>query len=83
MKEYCTFELLAYIILQSLNSLFEATITLDEIKNAFSVIIDDIGLKWYVFIEISQHLSVGFFCLTTFSQILKETQNIKKFYILV
>ena len=77
-----TFELLAYIILQSLNSLFEATITLDEIKNAFSVIIDDIGLKWYVFIEISQHLSVGFFCLTTFSQILNETQNIKKFYIL-
>ena len=77
-----TFELLAYIILQSLNSLFEATITLEEIKNAFSVIIDDIGLKWYVFIEISQHLSVGFFCLTTFSQILNETQNIKKFYIL-
>ena len=29
----------------------------------------------------SQHLSVGFLCLTTFTSIMKETKSIKKFYI--
>ena len=28
-----------------------------------------------------QHLSVGFLCLTTFSNVFKETRNIKKFFI--
>jgi hypothetical protein len=30
----------------------------------------------------SQHLSVGFFCLTTFSNMFQETKNITKFYII-
>ena len=29
----------------------------------------------------SQHLSVGFLCLTTFTSIIRETKKIKKFYI--
>lgn len=35
-----------------------------------------------LFITVSEHLSVGFFCLTTFSELLNETKNIKKFYII-
>ena len=41
----------------------------------------DLGLKWLFFIALSQHLSVGFFCLTTFSNMFQEIKNIKKFFI--
>ena len=34
-----------------------------------------------MFIIINQHLSIGFFCLTTFSYVFREIVNIKKFYI--
>lgn len=47
----------------------------------FTLIVNDIGLKWLFFIQLSQHLSIGFFCLTTFSNMFHETKNIKKFYI--
>ena len=53
-------------------------ITLDF---ALDFIINDLGFKWFYFIRIGSHLSVGFFCLTTFTSIMKDTKNIKKFYI--
>ena len=62
--------------------LVNQTINYDMIIAVFKKILIDIGLKWYVFIEISQHLSIGFFCLTTFSNVFHETKNIKKFYII-
>ena len=40
------------------------------------------GFKWFFFIAMSQHLSVGFFCLTTFSDIFRETKHVIKFFIL-
>ena len=63
-------------------SSFNKKLNIDMISNFFEAIFVEIGLKWYVFIEISQHLSVGFFCLTTFSKVFHETKNIKKFYII-
>ena len=62
--------------------LVNQTINIDMIIAVFKKILIDIGLKWYVFIEISHHLSIGFFCLTTFSNVFHETKNIKKFYII-
>ena len=53
----------------------------DSVKTAYTIIINKIGMKWFLFITMSQHLSVGFFCMTTFSNMFRETQNIKKFYI--
>ena len=51
------------------------------LENALNVIIKEIGLKWFYFIRLGSHLSIGFFCLTTFSTIIIDTKNIKKFYI--
>ena len=51
----------------------------------FAFIIDlvfyKLGLKWFIFINLCQHMSVGFFCLTTFSNVFRETRNVKKFLI--
>ena len=44
-------------------------------------VLKDLGLKWLFFITLSQHLAVGFFCLTTFSNMFQEIKNIKKFLI--
>ena len=75
---------LAFMVLKTLNSLFGD----DEVEtfagNAMSLIdmaINKLGVKWLFFINMSQHLSVGFFCLSTFTAIMRETKNIKKFYI--
>ena len=76
------FELIGIIIFNLLNSIIDISITKEEISDTIDIIFRKIGLKWYVFIEISQHLSIGFFCLTTFSEIFKAIQSIKKFYIL-
>ena len=76
------YETIAIIILYLLVTLFKNEINFSEIRNAFSVIINDIGIKWLLFIIINKHLSVGFFCLITFSYTLQEVKNIKTFYIL-
>ena len=34
----------------------------DSVKTAYTIIINKIGMKWFLFITMSQHLSVGFFC---------------------
>ena len=55
--------------------------TFDNIMKLLNVAFNKIGFKWVTFITMSQHLSVGFLCLTTFTSIMKETKSIKKFYI--
>ena len=51
------------------------------VDNVLNFIINKLGLKWFYFIRLGSHLSVGFFCLTTFTTIMKSAKNIKKFYI--
>ena len=51
-------------------------------ENIFHEITYTIGLKWFLFIILNLNLSIGFFCMTTFSKVLKDTMNIKKFYII-
>ena len=41
----------------------------------------ELGFKWFFFITMGNHLSVGFFSLATFTSILKDSKNIIKFYI--
>lgn len=62
-------------------SVFTGEFTFNLFSELFTLIVNDIGLKWLFFIQLSQHLSIGFFCLTTFSNMFHETKNIKKFYI--
>ena len=44
-------------------------------------LLDKLGFKWFFFITMGNHLSVGFFSLSTFTSVLRDTKNIKKFYI--
>ena len=53
----------------------------DNIIKLLNVALNKFGFKWVTFITMSQHLSVGFLCLTTFTSIIRETKQIKKFYI--
>ena len=46
-----------------------------------SFLLDKLGFKWFFFITMGNHLSVGFFSLSTFTSVLRDTKNIKKFYI--
>ena len=76
------YEILGLIAYSLVAGLFgKQELTMDLINNAFTTIVRDIGLKWLFFIQMSQHLSIGFFCLTTFSNVFNETKNIKKFFI--
>jgi hypothetical protein len=63
-------------LLKILNGQFE------EIKIAINVIFSSIGLKWLFIFNMGQHLSIGFFCLTNFSIILKEKDRPIKFLIM-
>lgn len=75
------YESIGIIFLYLIFLIFQGEFEISDITNAFSVIINNIGLKWLMFIIINQHLSIGFFCLTTFSYVFREIVNIKKFYI--
>ena len=54
---------------------------LSPLKASLTMLLQDIGVKWLFITILSQHLSIGFFCLTNFSYILKETKNPLKFFI--
>jgi len=75
------YESIGIIFLYLIILIFQGEFEISDITNAISVIINNIGLKWLMFIIINQHLSIGFFCLTTFSYVFREIVNIKKFYI--
>ena len=76
------YESIGIILLYLILMIFQGEFEISDITNALSVIVNNIGLKWLMFIIISQHLSIGFFCLTTFSYTFREIVNIKKFFIL-
>ena len=72
---------IAFSCLTLINELLQLKFNMQTITDTYNTIVNDIGLKWFLFITMSQHLAVGFFCLTTFSNMFKETSNIKKFFI--
>jgi len=49
--------------------------------NLLVILLQKLGFKWFFFITMGNHLSVGFFSLATFTSVLRDTKNIKKFYI--
>ena len=91
------YEIIGIFIVMFLYSIFQMIAPTDEEGNfvdtqedidpgeVISATIDlvfyRLGLKWFIFINICQHMSVGFFCLTTFSNVFRETRNVKKFLI--
>jgi len=77
------YEIIAFVAFFIIVPIFEeGNIDFKVIGEAFEIIFKDFGIKWLFFITISQHLSVGFFCLTTFSNMFHETKNIRKFFII-
>ena len=74
------YEIAGICIAWSLLNLFELD-NIESIGGTISFITQTIGLKWFTLVEVFQNLSVGFFCLTTFSGIFKESHNIKRFFI--
>ena len=77
------YEVLGYVAFNIVVPIFtKGSINFDSISEAYEIIFKEFGIKWLFFITMSQHLSVGFFCLTTFSNMFHETKNITKFFIL-
>ena len=74
------YEIAGICIAWSLLNLFKLD-NIESIGETISFITQKIGLKWFTLVEVFQNLSVGFFCLTTFSGIFKESHNIKRFFI--
>ena len=74
------YEIAGICIALSLLNLFKLD-NIESIGETISFITQKIGLKWFTLVEVFQNLSVGFFCLTTFSGIFKESHNIKRFFI--
>ena len=73
------YEMLAYDIIIALLNLFDNNI--DLVKDLIITLFKDIGLKWFFIVNVSQHLSIGFFCLTNYSYVLKEKNKPLKFFI--
>ena len=77
------YEVLGYVAFNIVVPIFtKGSINFDSISEAYEIIFKEFGIKWLFFITMSQHLSVGFFCLTTFSNMFQETKSIIKFYIM-
>lgn len=77
------YEIIAFVVLQFIFPIFiDGKVNFNSITEAYEIIFKEFGIKFLFFITMSQHLSVGFFCLTTFSNIFHETQNLKKFFIM-
>ena len=74
------YEIIGCIILISLSDLFQNNImtSIDAI-----LFMSNLGIRWLFIISVSQHLSIGFFCLTNFTDILKETNEIIPFFVSV
>ena len=75
------YEIIGFIIIFNLFPLFNREFNFELIVATFKFFFKSLGLKWFFFITMNQHLSIGFFCLTTFSDIFQETKDIKYFYI--
>ena len=75
------YEFLTLAIFMIVFPFFKSELDPETIFVGLKFLFKSIGLKWLIFITINEHLSVGFFCLTTFSDVFHETMNIKRFYI--
>ena len=76
------YEFLAMIFLTTLNSVIQLDGNLtNNLLMLWEATINHLGFKWLFFIAMSNHLSVGFFCLTTFSDIFRGTKHVIRFYI--
>ena len=73
-------EIMLFLALSALISLIDGDIMI--VKDVIIIFFIDIGLKWPFIVSICQHLSIGFFCLTNFSNFLKEKDNMYKFLII-
>ena len=73
------YECIGFVVILSFLGIIDGNF--NNIKDLFTLIFSKIGLKWLFFVNISQHLSKGFFCLTNCSKILKEKNNPLKFFI--
>ena len=71
-------EFLGFLVLDSLFELFGGSY--ETTKENIIFIVQTVGVKWLFIISICQHLSIGFFCLTNFSNLLKETKEKRKFF---
>jgi len=77
------YEVLGIVAVDTVLPIFQdGKVDFKKINEAYEIIFKEFGIKWLFFITMSQHLSVGFFCLTTFSNMFHETKNIKKFFII-
>ena len=76
------YEFLAMIFLTTLNSVIQldGNIT-SNLLMLWETTVNHLGFKWLFFIAMSNHLSVGFFCLTTFSDIFRGTKHVIRFFI--
>lgn len=76
------YECLGIYIIAVLDQIIDQK-TLEMLNQLVDLLINKLGVKWLLIINISDHLSIGFFCLTTFSAIFHDTKSIKKFYIII
>ena len=74
------YEIIGFLIIINLFPLFEFELNFEALITTFKFLFHSLGLKWFFFITMNQHLSIGFFCLTTFSDIFQETKDLKYFY---
>ena len=71
-------ETVGLFVFSSIFDLFEGEY--ETTKETLIFLIEDVGVKWIVIISICQHLSIAFFSLSNFSNILKETKETSKFF---
>ncbi len=74
------YEIIGFLIIINLFPLFEFELNFEALITTFKFLFQSLGLKWFFFITMNQHLSIGFFCLTTFSDIFQETKDLIYFY---
>ena len=75
------YEIIGYLVILNIVPLFEFKLHYEVIISSLKFILKSLGLKWFFFITMNQHLSIGFFCLTTFSDIFQETKDLTYFYV--
>ena len=77
------YEIIAIFCLSTFHSIFtlEGNIK-DHILTFLDVVFKQIGFKWLFFIAMSNHLSIGFFCLITFSEIFIGSKHVIRFFII-
>jgi len=78
------YEIVGIIFLYTLHSLFKLDgNNKNNILAFLDLVFDEIGFKWLFFIAMSNHLSIGFFCLETFSEIFLGSNMSLDFLLLI